>query len=327
MKYALKPAILLVLVSLIALGWPSKALAAAPREIIIGDSFTLSDGETLDEDLLVIGGSVTLEKGSTLNGDILLLGGNLEVAGTVNGDITATGGYIELKAGAVIDGDITTTGVYLDRDPEAVIEGKVRSNEQAGPFQVEIPGAPTLPYVNVRVRPLVAALGVLVRATVGALLAMVTMMFFATQAERVARAVVNQPLIVGGLGLLTVVVLPIVLVALAITILLLPVSLVGFLLLVLAWAFGLFSLGLEVGKRFAQILNQEWHPALAAGLGTFLLILIADSTAAVIPCAGWLPRALIGILGLGAALLTGLGTSEYQTSPLPANPVAPPPSS
>jgi hypothetical protein len=179
--------------------------------------------------------------------------------------------------------------------------------------------------VDVEVHPVVAALGVLVRTVMWALLAMLVMMFFAPRAERVARAALSQPLMTGGLGLLTLVVVPLVLVVLAVTILLLPVSLVGALLLAVAWAFGMISLGLELGKRFAGIFHQDWHPALAAGLGTFLLMLTLDGTAAMIGCVGWPLRLVVGALGLGAALLTGFGTSEYLPRPKAAAPIAPSP--
>ncbi len=317
---------LLALVSLIGLALPGTALAASPREIIIGNSFTLESGETLNDDLVIIGGNATLEAGSTVNGSIMLLGGTLEVAGTVNGDIAATGGYLELEDSAVVNGSIDVTGAYLDQDPDAVVVGKVSENNQ-GPFQVALPERSSrFPHmVDVQVHPVLAALGVLARTVVWALLAMLLMMFFAPQAERIGRATLSQPLMTGGLGLLTIVVVPIVLVVLAITILFLPVSLVGGLILAAAWAFGMISLGLELGKRFAGIFHQEWHPAPAAGLGTFLLILTLDGTAAMIGCIGWPLRLMVGVLGLGATLLTGFGMSEYLPRPKAAAPVAPPP--
>ena len=317
---------LLALVSLVSLALPGTALAASPHEIIIGNNFTLESGETLNDDLVIIGGNATLEAGSTVNGNIMLLGGNLEVAGTVNGDIAATGGYLELEDSAVVSGSIDVTGAYLDQDPDAVVDGKVNENNQ-GPFQVALPERSSrFPHMmDVQVHPGLAALGVLARTVVWALLAMLLMMFFAPQAERVGRAALSQPLMAGGLGLLTIVIVPIVLVVLAITILFLPVSLVGGLILAAAWAFGMISLGLELGKRFAGIFQQEWHPALAAGLGTFLLILTLESATSIIGATSLIGCILVGALGLGATLLTGFGMSEYLPRPKAAAPVAPPP--
>ena len=79
----------------------------------------------------------------------------------------------------------------------------------------------------------------------------------------------------------------------------------------LAWAFGLISLGTELGNRFAGIFKSQWHPALAAGAGTFLLILVINGIEAAIPCLGLLPKIIIGVLGLGSVLLTRFGTHAY----------------
>ncbi|MBN2147092.1 MAG: polymer-forming cytoskeletal protein [Anaerolineales bacterium] len=331
MKSTRKIILLISLITLISLALPGTALAASPashpsdlpKELVIGGSYTLESDETLNDDLVIIGGTATLEDNSTLNGNVLLLGGTLDASGTINGDITATGGYIELTDNAVVNGDITTTGAYLDRDPDATVQGNVR-DENDGPFNMDVPGMPHIPYVgNVYTNPFMYALSILVRTVLWALIAMLAMMFLAPKAESVSATIISQPLIAGGLGLLTLIIAPLVLVAIGITIILLPVTLVGGILLFAAWAFGMISLGLELGKRFARIFNQEWHPALAAGLGTFLLFLVLNSISAVADCIGWLPQLLAGALGVGAVLLTRFGTAEYNPQPKAPSSVEP----
>jgi hypothetical protein len=154
-----------------------------------------------------------------------------------------------------------------------------------------------------------------------AALAVLAVMFLPRQVERTAQAAIASPIIAGGVGLLTAVVAPILMVVLAITILLIPVSLLVALLLVIAWAFGLVSLGYEVGRRLAEALNQTWAPAAAAGIGTFVLMFIVDGVSTafrtagyVIPgiaCLNWILPFLVGIIGLGAVLLTRFGTAAY----------------
>jgi hypothetical protein len=56
----------------------------------------------------------------------------------------------------------------------------------------------------------------------------------------------TQPLISGGLGCLTVLVVPIVLIFMAVTICLLPLAFLGALLMIIAWAFGLVAAGLSL---------------------------------------------------------------------------------
>jgi hypothetical protein len=136
-------------------------------------------------------------------------------------------------------------------------------------------------------------------------------MFFTTQLTRISQTAFLQPLISGGMGLLTIIIVPILLVLLAITICLIPVTLLGALLLVVAWAAGLISLGYEVGKRISVVFKQDWHPAILAGIGTLALMLVLSGMEAIIPCVGWIPKALVGLLGLGAVLLTQFGTKPY----------------
>ena len=92
--------------------------------LVVGQSFRLESGETLNQDLTVAGGSAVLEEGSTLNGDIAVMGGSLSINGVVNGDISAMGGVVTLGSKAVIHGDVTTVGANLSRASGAVIDGE-----------------------------------------------------------------------------------------------------------------------------------------------------------------------------------------------------------
>jgi hypothetical protein len=95
----------------------------------------------------------------------------------------------------------------------------------------------------------------------------------------------------------------------------------------IAWIFGLIALGMEVGKRLAELAKQEWAPAVSAGLGTFVLIFVLNGLDMLIPCAGWVFPALAGMLGLGAVLLTRFGMQDYPlliTPSMPPAPSAPP---
>jgi hypothetical protein len=308
-KTSKKILIIMALVALAVLWLPHPAQAAFPDRLIIGGNFTLEDGETLNEDLLVVGGLVTLENGSTLNGDILMVGGSLEAAGEINGDISVAGGLLEIGETAVINGDVNSAGANLQRDPDAIITGEI-TTEQNGPFIVTPTGV-EIPRLNMAVDPSFSFIGFMLRVILWALLAMLLALFLPNQLRNLAQTAVSQPLITGGLGLLTAVVLPLVLVILALTILLIPVSLVGILALVIAWAYGLIALGTELGNRFAGIFKAQWHPALAAGAGTFLLILVINGLEAAIPCVGLVPKFIVGVVGLGAVLLTRGGMQPY----------------
>jgi hypothetical protein len=322
-KISIKVCALMLVVSLAVLVFPSPARASIPDRLIVGSNYTLESGESLDEDLMVIGGRVTLEVGSTLNGDILMVGGSLVASGKVNGDITVAGGLLEIGTSAVINGDISSAGANLQRDPDAIITGDI-TTEQEGPFIVT-PSGTRLPQLDMAVAPSFSFMGFMLRVILWGLLAMLLALFLPNQLRNVSQTAMSQPLITGGLGLLTLVVLPLVLVLIALTILLIPVSLIGLLLLAVAWVYGLIALGTELGGRFAGIFKSQWHPALAAGVGTFLLMLVVNGIETAIPCLGLLPKIIVGVIGLGAVILTRGGLQPYPPAALSVVPEITPP--
>lgn len=323
----------LLLLSLFVFAFPANALAAGPQtdaqpdKIIFGGDFTLESGDTLDEGLVVFGGSVVIEQNATVSGDVAVMGGNLNCDGVIEGNVLVMGGLVDLGETAVIEKDVVTLGGTFDRAPGAQIEGDVVTEMPDGvDFSVDGPrvfipsiteglGGMNMSYIP----PVWGGLWFLwapfAMLTMAAL-AMMIVMFWPQPIERIARAAVTQPLISGGMGLLTMIVLPFALVAMVIfcvTIAAIPVVVVG---LGLATLMGWIAIGLELGKRIAVALKQDWHPALAAGIGVFLLTLVAagvDQAFRLIwlSCIGWVIPTTIGLVALGAALLTRFGTVEY----------------
>jgi cytoskeletal protein CcmA (bactofilin family) len=312
MKRSVTLAILLVL--LLSLLLPQIALAQGPQgdKLVLGGSFTLHTGESLNGNLVVLGGTVDLQQNSTLNGNVLLAGGALQVDGKVTGNILATGGSIDLNSNAVVSGDISTLGATLNRSPGAQVFGNI-NNGFNGPAEITVPGAVQVPnsIFHTEVNIIVQTFLFFLRAFLWAALAILVVLFLPRQVEQVSQAAVAQPLISAGLGVLTAVILPVVLLLVAITIIGIPVSLLGVLALIVTWVFGIVVLGLEVGKRLAQVLKIDLADPVTAGAGTFILILVMNGIKVAIPCIGWIFAALIGCLGLGAVLLTRYGTQPY----------------
>jgi hypothetical protein len=307
---------LLTLVLVVALLWPSTAHAKPlfDDEVIFGGTYTLEEGETQNGDLVIMGGTATLEEGSIVNGDVVLMGGTVKADGTVNGSLVGMGGSIDLGESAVINGDLVTMGATVDRQEGTEIGGEVIQNFSFPfrfPFSSNESGTPSGPDIDVNFNPVIDTLWFFFRMFIWAALAILVMIFFANQADRVASAALDEPVITGGIGLGTAILTPIAMLALVITILLIPVALILVLLLAAAWIFGWVSLGLFVGRRLAKMLDQEWAPAIAAGVGTLILYLVLAGFQQIVPCVGWLPRSLVGLWGLGAVLITLFGTREY----------------
>lgn len=281
--------------------------------VITGGTFTLREGETQDGNLLIFGGVVTLEDGSQVNGDVVLLGGTIDIDGSVGGNVVGIGGVVSLGADAAVDGDLTTLAASLNREEGARVRGNVTSGFPA-PFSFSVPGGvtvPDVPSVEVRVSPILNVMWFFFRTFLWAALAVLLVMFLPDHIERTATTIIRQPVLAGGVGLLTTIVGPLLLIGIAITIILIPVSLVGFLILAIAWFVGRIAIGYEIGRRFAETANQDWPPAVAAGAGTFILTFVIDGADALIPCVGWLIPAVVGIVGVGGILLSRFGTQYY----------------
>ena len=323
MKIAGKFAVLILLAALIFLplqAVQAKGLADGP---IFGENYTLKSGETLNEDLVVFGGSVSIEKDAKVNGAIVLFGGSFTLDGEVSKDVVVMGGAVKLGAKAHIRGNLVTFGAPVDRDEGAKVDGDVINNPSRPDLPL-IPSDPSLPNVPRVVgnytNPFLEALGVLVQSIVLALLAMLIALFLPIQMQRVSDGVVTQPFVSFGMGLLTLIMFIVVIVALAlfsvfiITLFVtVPLIFVVSVLFTAGMVLGWLALGAEVGVRIAQMFKREWPLPLAAGLGVFLLNLVAN-----IPCLGGILSSLLAFAGLGAVLLTRFGTRPAVLVATPA---------
>ena len=294
-------------------------------QLVIGNNFTLSEGETLSGNLVVIGGNADLQRGSLTEGDVVMLGGNLSVDGTIEKNIVAIGGLVDLGETAVVHGDVNTLGGRVDRQAGARVDGQVNSNT-TGPFpSIVLPGAAWTPSMDMGLGLVGKIIWWLFRSFAWAGLALLVVALLPDHTDRAAQVAVTQPLIAGGLGLLTAVVVPTILLVVALTIIGIPVTLVGIFALVVAWAFGVIVVSLEVGRRMAHALKQEWASGVCAAVGAFLLTLVTNGIGMLVPCVGWMAPALVGMLGLGAVLLTRFGTQVYPLEGTPAPKVEPTP--
>ncbi len=311
---------------------------------LLGQNYTLSSGETLNGSLAVVGGNVIIEEGATVDGDVAVIGGNLTINGdvdgsvaiiggnlslsaSVDGDVAVIGGQASLQETAVVDGDVTAIGGQVNRAPGAEVRGSVTNNAPLVqiPETPDAPKPPAVPSVDWNFNPLWNALNVVWRALAVAAIAMLLTLFLQPQMERVADAVVRQPLLAGSFGLLTVVAAPLAIVVMTVTLILIPVAIVAAMILPLAWLFGMAALGQEVGERFTKAVNQSWAPALATGFGTLLLMLVVGFIG-LIPCVGWLLSFLATLFALGGVAMTWFG-ARPAPGILPAPPLEVPPAS
>lgn len=297
-------------------------------KFVFGGIYKLESGESLDGNLYVIGGTAALEDGSLVDGDVWLLGGNVNINGTVDGEIVVMGGLVSLEPSAVVEGDVSIIAGYLDRSPGAQVYGDVSTGID-GPLSITIPGgvrAPipggvNFPSIRINANPFFDGLWLLFRSIMWAALAVLVVLFLPKNTKLVGEVASSQAPVSVGIGVLTLVAAPIILLIIAITIIGIPLTLLGIFLLFLIAVFGIISIGSEVGRRLGLALNSEWAPAVSAGVGTFLLMLVVDGLSKVIPCIGGIIAFVVVAISVGAVVLTRFGTRDYPTYAAP--PAAP----
>ena len=302
--------VLLALVLLLALGFASAAPAFADGtqgggRFCTGDNFTLASGQSIDS-LLAFGCNVTIEQDATVRGDLADFGGNVTISGTVGGNIVTFGGNILLTSTAVVNGDIASMGGNVRNDPGATINGGVNTNGGNIP-----PVTPITPRFSRNFGFGFDLLGGIVTALAFAALGALVVIFAPNATKRVSDAAQAKPLNTAGVGCLTMILLPILGLLLVITIIGIPVALVLGLLSAVAWIFGSIGIGLLAGEKILQALKaRDILPVVAVMLGVVLLMLIGQ-----VPILGWLISFLVGLIGLGAVVLTRFGTRAYPTIP------------
>jgi cytoskeletal protein CcmA (bactofilin family) len=282
-------------------------------KVVMGGSYRLNSGETLNGSLAVFGGEATIDESALVNGDVVLSGGTLSVSGEINGDIAVLGGTVFLSSTAEVHGDIRSLGGTVNKDPAARVDGTISS----GPSDLNFNLPRRFPFsifpngMGDVLTPIWQFMVSILQALVMASIAVLVAMFAPAPTQRVAASIISQPLVTGAIGLLTLFVAPVLIVLLSITIILIPVSLIAVLALVIAVTFGWIALGLEIGQRMgASMFHTQWTAPVAAGIGTLVLSLIS-AVASIIPCIGWLVPFVIAVLGLGGVLASKFGTQVY----------------
>jgi len=291
--------------------------------VIIGHNFALRSGEKVDGDLVVIGGEATIEAGATVEGDIVVIGGSLRLDGETTGSAVVIGGSASLGATSSVQQDLVALGGEFQRVEGSLIGGDIITSLDIAtdrlPRRTVVPTPTFPPESDFRFDfgPLGTIAVVFFQAIALGAVAMLLTAFVHPQLDRVAQAVQAQPFAAGSFGLLTVFLAPLAIAVMAITLILIPLALATAILLVLAWLFGIVALGQLVGERLTHAMHRSWEPVLSAGFGALVLGIVLGASNQV-PCVGWLASVLIGLMGLGAAIMTLFGTRSLNRGPLTA---------
>jgi hypothetical protein len=332
----MKRVLMVFLLAALLLALPGTALAAPTLQeggegkVVMGGVYTLGPGQSLNEDLVVLGGVATLADGSTVNGDVAVIGGALTANGTINGDVAAVGAAVTFGPQAVVTGDVQSFAAAVTRAEGAQVQGQEITGQIRQPELPLAPISPSLPFMqSFTLPPQVQAfssnplwamgasgamqgVSYIVQALLMAGLAVLVVIFWPKPTQRTSQAIAEAPWSAAGVGVLTGIVAPVLLLILTITICLIPLAIIGLLLFIAAIVFGWVAVGYEIGLRLARAFKWSLEPAPAAGLGTLLVWAVANGIA-FIPCVGWLAPLIVGAIGLGGVLLTRFGRKDYPT--------------
>jgi cytoskeletal protein CcmA (bactofilin family) len=293
-------------------------------KVVIGNTYRLQNGDTQTGNIVVIGGTATIEEGAAVKGDIVLIGGTITVNGNVTGNLVAVGGVTTLGDHAVVNGDIVTAGASLKKSDTATVTGSI--TEQTPSIDLGSSRPWQFPW-QTKQGILSKLVSIVFESIAMAVMASLLGLILPKQIQRIANTIQSEPLVAGGVGLLTVVGSPILLVILVITIILIPVALIYVLAFGLAGLFGWIAVGHFLGERLSKSIHVNWSEPIISGIGVLVLSLLVGALG-LIPCIGWIIGFVLVLLGLGAIVMTRFGVVDSSPKPtapitLPTPPVPP----
>jgi hypothetical protein len=269
--------IVLGLVLLFTFILPQTAWAASDNIILFGRSATLPANETVD--------------------NVVVWGGSARIAGSVRGSVVVIGGSITFEDGATVDGEVVCLGGSIERLGEVRIRGEEIAIGSLGGWNLN------LGWLGGWLRfswSAWKALGTIV-------LGLIVYALFPQALQRIKGAISTAPdrsVLFGLLGFVGLVPLCILLAITLVGILLIPVVTLGVAVGVLL---GQVAFGYFLGERLAERLQWQLSEPLFPVVGLLLISLVA-----AFPVVGGLIRLLVGLIALGAAILTRFGTRPLE---------------
>jgi len=241
----------------------------------------------------VVAGGGNIQLAAPVSRDVKIAAGNLTISNRIGGNVGATVGRIRLTSKAVVTGNLTYhSPSFALVDDLAKISGVITRKE----FPREgLPSAKAILGLLAGLKLLLTVMSFVSTLILGLLL----MHFYPTSTQRAVDRLRERPMDLLGLGLLALIGPPLLAGVLALTIVGLPLALVA-----LAWYFIVLYLSRVVviawaGQAIFQRLGKADHKR-----WTFMAGLVAYFLLAVIPVLGGLVTLITTLFGLGAILST-----------------------
>lgn len=285
----------------------------------VRNNYYLRHGDNYDGDQVIVANNIHLESGSSVEGDVTLVGRKADVDAAVQGDVVVVANRLDVGENAVISGDLTICVNDFTRNDAAQINGEIK-RECSDSRQVSIQNVFRTGVNDWQNNFFLRLSSTFVGALFLGAIAALSSIFFPRPLSRMARAMHESPFTTGGMGCLTV------LVAIGLTgayalslllvlpLILLPFVLLGWILIGFASLLGWVALAEPFGRAVLRILRMyNQPPMIAAVVGGIALSLIIRVWS-LFWFTGWITvvaTILLSAFGIGAAVLTRLGTRPY----------------
>ncbi len=292
---------------------------------LIGRSGVKIDGQ-IDGDLTVMGGAINLGKEALITGDASLIGNSVTLAGHITGDLNIVAENLTINPGTQLDGtlDLCATHFINEQSGDAAVAvRKCGANELTGwqslragmfaakPFSGGFSAA-SFAFTGILALALAAFSGLIVTIfphrfgqmtqAVRSLPARVSRIGCLTQALALA--------LIAGLGILIAVLPPLGLILLPVlALVLLPLGI----LFVIGWMTMALLAGDWLLRRFARRTTPPMLTVIAGSLGLFFIWTLLGILPFG-PVLSGLMVLLMGAVGLGAAIMTRVGTRSAARS-------------
>jgi hypothetical protein len=286
-----------------------------------------------------MGKDLTVEEDEEVDGDVVALGGSVEIRGTVTGNAVAIGGDVDVLSTGIVEGDAVSVGGHVTKHGSAVVRGeKVSIAFLSGPrFRFPSLHAPFPFLITGFHAPAWAFFARILKILLFIFVGIVTLSILPRHVGKVKEKVRRDFLKSGLVGLAAQILVIPIFILLIITIIGIPVAvLVEPLLIIAALILGYTGVCLFIGEKLQEhtslkpdtkimilvigILAVELVPLLARVMGFFGGPF--SPLGWIVALIGWMIGYVVITVGLGASILTRLGTRPKEISPAAAT-VAP----
>ncbi len=282
-------------------------------------SYTLKNGDQISGDQVILAYDIKLNPGSVIDGNATLTGNSVVLGAEVDGDAVIVADNVSVGDTAHVTGDLIVCSKNFERSPAALVDGQVKeecTNSGSVSFSNTVESGWDTWRGSIFFRVSSSIAGALL---FGALAALGTILF-PQPLVRMSESVQRSPWRAGGIGFLTM------LVAIGLTIIygislllvlpviLLPFVIVGWMIVMFLSLLGWVALAQPFGVFLVRRLGMDHQPRMvSAALGgiTLALLLRVWSIFWFTAWIGLFATVILGSVGLGAVLLTHVGTRPY----------------